>query len=189
MTDTLKTPLRWVMHSPRRLLTVVALALALVMLVQCSKSTPTGTAPPPTASPTTTAPTAPAPPPLTGGPVSPVDHGPGPVPGAEQTVELAAAQVALAYLDAWGHPELPLDQWLVGIAPYVTDRYHASLKSVDPANTQPLQITGETIQKNYLDNDSATFEVPTNIGQISIFLVKRSGVWLVSSASYVTLER
>lgn len=189
MRDTLKAPLRWMLHSPRRLLAVVISALVLVAVVQCSKSTPTATVPEPTGSTSTTTPAPTTPPPLMGDTTqigSDYIRDTDPVAGTEQLVELTAAQTALAYLDAWGHPELSQEQWLAGVAPYVTGRCFETLKTVDPANTQPLQITGPHLERAYFDGDSAAFDIPTNVGTITVYLINaENGAWLVDIVDLV----
>ncbi|MCL2453991.1 MAG: hypothetical protein FWD18_01620 [Micrococcales bacterium] len=182
-----KAPLRWVMYSPRRLFGTAVAVLVLVLVAQCLTSAPDTAAPTPAATATSPTGAPPTPPPLMGDSEQvtyPQSLDTGPVQGTEQAVELAAAQVAVAYLEAWGRPELPRHEWLAGVAPYVTGRCYETLKTVNPANTQPLQIDGPAIMRTYLEGDSAMLWVPTDIGQIKVSLVNaKNGVWLVDTVS------
>jgi hypothetical protein len=178
MWQMLRPVVQWPLYSPRRLLSVVVVLLVVVVAVQWATGQRTPTADPTPSGLATTPASSPA-------PTEPLDvtaWESGPVDGAEQVVRLAAAEVALAYLEAWGHPERPADQWLQGVAPYVTTRYFDALTTVDPANTQPLAVMGDTLEVAMFPGDSASIDVPTDRGTIRVRLhSSEAGVWLVDN--------
>lgn len=202
-----KPVIRWPLYSPARLLAVVV-GLVVVMMTtsQCGNPSSGPAASPSTGTPTATASVEPTPTPsptpkALPGEVGTVDpesvpfdmrFDTGPVDGVEAAVDMAAMDSAVAYVTAWSHPELAADQWLAGLAPYVTARHYEQLKTVDPANVAALTVTGEplTDDPGGQIKDSATWWVPVTGSDsyrfIAVFLiVDPAGHWLVDSAKPV----
>ncbi len=184
---------RWPLRSPLRLIgTVAALVLTLALTSQCT-STPS---PPPAAAPATTSPSpTPTPTPKRSSMADLPDRDApietkldtSPVPGAEQVVVLAAAQVSVAYVQEWGHPERTRDEWLAAMAPLVTTRYYEHLKTVDPTSTFPLTVSGDVVELAFFDGDSASLAVPVTADGwargVSVGLINApNGTWLVDYA-------
>lgn len=205
MWNLIKPVVRWPLRSPLRLLGVVVVIAALILTVGAlRKSDAPATATVTTAAPSTTpTPTpsktasmwdtpTPSPSPLLPGQTDPGadvdsfegrDEGvAGLDAGSAELVAMAAADAAVAYVTAWAHPDRTQTDWLAGLAPYVTARHYEELKTVDPANTANIQVTGPPIERA-MYRDSASLIVPTTGDYISVYLiVDPAGIWLVTNA-------
>ncbi|MDL5155046.1 hypothetical protein [Actinomycetospora termitidis] len=169
----------WPLHSPARLVLVVAVLALLVAGVTAlsgwltPRSATTGGAlgPVPEAPTVTAVPPAPVPPPE----LTPTTL---PLSAAPQ----AALGVAQRWTAAWvDHPAgTTAAQWSERLRPYTTDEYLPSLADVDPANVPGSRVTGPP-RAVEVRPDSVRVEVPTDGVTLQLLLVQvSSGDWRVS---------
>jgi hypothetical protein len=95
------------------------------------------------------------------------------------------APAALSVIDAWGrawvnHPVgMTNAQWLAQLKPYTTQEFLPVMDSVDVANIDATQITGQPrATKSYTSSVEAL--LPTNGGELDITAIATPGGWLVS---------
>jgi hypothetical protein len=188
---------RWPLHSPRRLLGVIAAAVAAVMLLgaindrgpepaTAAGATATATATPeagdsaPTRSPEpseagdgTEAPAAAA-----GTDAFSED------PAADDPV-VAAQQASAEFVAQWARPDLDAATWQAGLAPRATPELMASLAATDPANVPAVTVTGPPVPVA-ANAEAAVFDVPTTGDFVRVFLQLVGGAWLVTDVQPTT---
>jgi hypothetical protein len=192
---------RWPLHSPRRLFTVIAALVLATVLWQTLSEASTGSLPsssstggpaaapagrsttPPAADPTV-APSAPSSP--TGAtatrPVSPTADPTGPATGTPAPAVPAGAQeVASGVVTAWARPSLPAEQWLAGVRGYLAPDLERAMSYTDPARIPANKVIGPATMVHVLpDGTAASFEVPTDAGAILVEVVLVDGRWLAT---------
>lgn len=104
-------------------------------------------------------------------------------PETPQAAPPAAA--AIAVIESWGkawvnHPVgMTNAQWLAQLKPYTTDEFLPQMNTVDVANIDATQITGQPqVTKSYTGSVEAM--LPTNAGNLDITAVDTPTGWLVS---------
>jgi hypothetical protein len=194
---------RWPLHSPRRLLTVVVAAIALVMALGAindrgAASGTSGTSGTADAAATAGAqpgddPTAtPSGEPTDGtdatGGTDGTDGTDGTVsggtdafsedPAADDPV-VAAQQVAAEFVAAWARPDLDAATWQAGLAPHATPELLATLADTDPANVPAVTVSGEPVRVA-ANAEAGVFDVPTTGEFVRVFVQLVDGVWLAT---------
>ena len=195
---------RWPLHSPRRLLTVLAalvLAITLWHAVAEAASGPTSPTGPGGVQPTAAAssaadlpasPTAGSdagPPPAStvpsdapnAAPAETAGSAPGSPVSAVPPVPPGSGEAARGFVTAWAHPDLPAEEWLAGVRGYLTPELERAMSYTDPAAIPSKQVIGpaEMVQAQP-DGAAASFDVPTDAGPVRVDLALLQGRWLVT---------
>jgi hypothetical protein len=170
---------RWPLHSPGRLASVVAVMVALVWLFaavrpgavaeQASSTSAVTSSPMVTSSATTAATSTPA-------PVSTT------MTSSDAEIAGSPAEVAGRFVGAWARPDLPVEAWQADLLPLATPEFGAQLRTVDPSNVPARSVTGAAAGGS-LTALSATVTVPTDAGLIVVELAVMGEAWLVSGLS------
>lgn len=165
--------LRWVLWSPRRVLTIAAIGLVLGtalthaeaithLLHPAADPTPVAAPPAPAAAPKPT--------------VIPV-----PVSPSSEPVPTTPITVAAQFTTDWVRHGVDPAVWLARLQPLCTDEYgKVTLPSVDPTTVPASKVTGRaTLMRS--SNRSATVQVPLDELTIEVSLVDTTGHgrWLV----------
>jgi len=205
--DVIAPWVRWPLHSPRRLFTVVAGLVLAVVLWQVLNGTPPvpESSPSPAAGPATTAqtsstaeplpsptltpaaatvaPTATTPPaPSAAAAASVTSPLVSPTSTAAPAVPPGSAEAARGFVVAWARPSLPAAQWLAGVRAYLAPELERSLSYTDPAQIPASTVTGAATMVHVLpDGTAASFVVPTDAGPIRVDLVLVKGRWLATA--------
>ena len=151
----------------------VSLLLA-ALLAGCS-----GNATPPdgmasgTPNPTSTNPINPTPPADTGATVAPV-------PEAESDSQAAAIDAATAALTAYAQPELPYQEWINGLYPYLTQTGAAAYEDTDPSRIPVRKVTGPGVILPASTEVALIVQLPTDAGNYNVSLSRPNAdaAWL-----------
>jgi hypothetical protein len=195
---------RWPLHSPLRLLGVVAAAVVAVMLLGALNdrgpaSAQTGDGPTASATPSVTqAPSATASPtPGTaadgsGFPGEGTDGTGGDAAGgtdagtdavsADPTQDapvLAAQQAAAEFVAAWARPDLDRAAWQAGLAGHATPELLQSLADTDPANVPAVTVSGQPVEVA-ANAEAGVFDVPTTGQFVRVHVQLVDGAWLAT---------
>lgn len=105
-------------------------------------------------------------------------------PETPQAAPPAAAAVAV--IDSWGkawvnHPVgMTNAQWLAQLKPYTTDEFLPQMSTVDVANIDATQVTGQPqVTKSFTSSVEAM--LPTNAGNLDITAIETPTGWLVAA--------
>ncbi|MGC5225137.1 hypothetical protein ACPW96_21420 [Micromonospora sp. DT81.3] len=140
---------------------VLAVGIALT-LTSCATAEPA--APAPSGSPTATA-TNPA------NPTPPVDDAtPAPVAEAGDDSQSAAIEVAENAVAAFGRPDLPYEQWIAGLYPFLTQSGAAAYEGTDPMNVPVHAVTGPGAVLPASTEVALIVVVPTDAGPYNVSL-------------------
>jgi hypothetical protein len=183
--------IRWPLHSPLRLLGVIAAAIAAIMLLGAINDR--GASPDPVTGSTTTTPT-----PTTR--AEPSSTGPRPTPTATadgsgdselagtdafsadpaaDSPVLAAQQAAAEFVAAWARPDLDAPTWQAGLAPHTTPELLASLADTDPANLPAVTVAGQPVEVA-TNAEAGVFDVPTTGEFVRVHVQLVDGAWLAT---------
>ena len=195
--DVLAPIVRWPLHSPARLATVLALAiLAGITAAQMSGGTPT-TPPAPLSTTTTSTPSE-----TDATSTSSACQTCTPAPAAATTTTLtlsttavnttnpsqgaaAAAKAAEGFVAAWAQPKLPQPQWFAGVRDYLSSPLAEAMQYTTPSQVPAAKVTGQArpLQLTPSPNNptSGTYVVPTDAGDMRVALTLSQGRWLVDS--------
>ena len=164
---------QWPLQSPRRLITTLAVAAAVVAVLAVLLNSPGGKgssaapAPAPVLSPSPSATGAPA---------------PSATPSAPATKDYGEAiETARSFVQAWAnhHPE-STKAWYAGAAQYASDQFAAKLITVDYQRVPANRITGKLRLTDTGGIGQTQVAVPTDGGMMSVALVQDSdGGWLI----------
>jgi hypothetical protein len=185
--------IRWPLHSPLRLLGVIAGAIAVVMVLGAinDRGEPRAQAP---ATPTAvvTAPadgaTEPTPTPsATAGGSATTDGGAGAAGGTDAFSEdpaatdpgVAAQQAAAEFVAAWARPDLDPVTWQAGLAPVTAPELLQTLADTDPANLPAVTVAGPPVEVA-ANAEAAVFDVPTTGEFVRVHVQLVDGAWLAT---------
>jgi len=100
---------------------------------------------------------------------------------AASTPSAAAAQAAAEFIAAWARPDLDVETWRAGVRPLVTDRLYDRFQDTDPATIPGVTVAGEP-QDVAINAEAGVFDVPTTGSHVRVFveLDADSGTWLVN---------
>jgi len=151
-----------------------AIAVLVSVLAGCS-----GSAMPPdgmasgTPNLTSTSPINPTPPADTGATVAPV-------PEAESDSQAAAIAAATAALTAYAQPDLPYQEWINGLYPYLTQTGAAAYEDTDPARIPVRKVTGQGIILPASTEVALIVQLPTDAGDYNVSLSRPNAdaAWL-----------
>lgn len=190
---------RWPLHSPLRLLLVLAgMVTVVVVMGQANAEEPAraGTTPTPTSSwlpsAVTTRPTAAASP--QGGPTAGTSGAasvPAPADGTDAFADdpalsdptAAASDAAAAFVAAWARPDQAPEAWQARVKPLVTEElWRDGLSETDPTRTPAVAVSGEPVQVA-INAEQGVFDVPTTGEWIRVHVTydTTSSTWLVST--------
>ncbi|MFI8634241.1 hypothetical protein ACIGEP_16790 [Microbacterium sp. NPDC077663] len=126
-----------------------------------------------TRNPTSTSPVKPTPPADTGATVAPV-------PEAESGSQAAAIDAATAALTAYAQPELPYQEWINGLYPYLTQAGAAAYEDTDPARIPVRKVTGPGVILPASTEVALIVQLPTDAGNYNVSLSRPNAVaaWL-----------
>ncbi|ORT54198.1 hypothetical protein [Streptomyces sp. CB03238] len=173
MNETLHQLWRWPLHSPRRLLATVLVAVAVLVGVTALTTITSGrpqAAPAPAASTPAGGPPAPSPTPSV-------------LPSPSQTTKDygQALNVAKAFVTSWASHEKDWQTWYAHTAVHATDDFARRLGTVLPDNIEATKITGNLRLTDTSGIGRTEVAVPTDAGLVSVTLVQdRDGSWRVS---------
>lgn len=183
---------RWPLHSPLRLLGVVAAAIAVIMILGAVNNRGSGPDPvggsTPTATLTQGVEVEPAPTPVpTAAPTDAADGtdaGGGSMGGtdvfsgdpATGSPVLAAQQAAAEFVAAWARPDLDAPSWQAGLAPHATPELLAVLADTDPANVPAVTVSGQPVEVA-TNAEAGVFDVPTTGDFVRVHVQLVDGTW------------
>ena len=106
---------------------------------------------------------------------------------AETNPSVAAAEAAAEFVAAWARPDLGVDSWRAGVRPLVTDRLYDRLQDTEPANTPDVTVAGEPLDVA-INAEAGVFDVPTTGTHVRVFveLDADKDVWLVNDVQPTT---
>ncbi|MBB2924005.1 hypothetical protein [Cellulomonas cellasea] len=185
---------RWPLHSPGRLLGVIAMAVAAVLALGAindrgSKSdavspeasaSASSTTRSPSNEPSTPSPDRTAAPQSTGE-ASSTSAGTDAFsedPAANSAI-VAAQDAAAEFVAAWARPDLDPATWQGGLAPHATPELRQALADTDPANVPAVTVSGQPVQVA-VNAEAGVFDVPTTGPFIRVFVELVDGIWLAS---------
>jgi len=163
--------------TPRSTQRALGAALSLVAALAVTGCVSDPPQPEPTQSaaptPTSTNPVNPTPPSDTGATVAPV-------PEAESDSQAAAIDAATAALTAYAQPELPYQQWINGLYPYLTQTGAAAYEDTDPARIPVRKVTGPGIILPASTEVALIVQLPTDAGNYNVSLSRPNAdaAWL-----------
>ncbi|WP_258724405.1 hypothetical protein [Cellulomonas sp. NS3] len=185
---------RWPLHSPGRLLGVVAVAVAAILALGAINDRGSG---PDTVSSTpsvmalgrtavasdkasTSLPGRTATPPGTkdGSSTSAGTDAFSEDPAASSAI-VAAQEAAAQFVAAWARPDLDPVSWLGGLAPYATPELRQALADTDPVNVPAVTVSGQPVQVA-INAEAGVFDVPTTGSFVRVFVELVDGTWLAS---------
>ena len=204
--DVIAPWVRWPVHSPRRLFTVLAGNVILVVLWHVAPEAAPTTESSATATPAVSSASAAPSPSATAGqapvvsPCAQVTSGGHPdtsssvaasgLTGATMAADggptdpilpAGSAEAAQAFVTAWARPELPAGQWLAGVRGYLAPELERSMSYTDPSQIDATKVTGPARMIRVLpDGTAASFEVPTDAGATLVELALVKGRWLAT---------
>lgn len=162
-------PRRWNPLVPGTVILLLA-----TLLAGCSgNATPPDGVAAATQSPTSTNPINPTPPTDTGATVAPV-------PEADSDSQGAAIGAATAALTAYAQPELPYQEWINGLYPYLTQTGAAAYEDTDPARIPVREVTGPGIILPASTEVALIVQLPTDAGNYNVSLSRPNAdaAWL-----------
>ena len=189
---------RWPLHSPRRLLGVVAAAVAAVMLLGAinDRGEPravggeapavTSTAEPDDEVSSAATPSAPA----TGDGTVGSTAAPAGTdafsedPAADDPIA-AAQQAAAEFVADWARPDLDAESWQAGLAPRTTPELMAALADTDPANLPAVTVAGPPVAVA-TNAEAGVFDVPTTGEFVRVAVQLVDGAWIVTDVQPTT---
>lgn len=185
---------RWPLHSPGRLLGVVAVAVAAILALGAINDRGPG---PDTVSSATSATTP-------GSTAAASDKGSTSLPDrtatppsteersatsagtdafsedpATSSAVVAAQEAAAQFVAAWARPDLDSVSWQGGLAPYATPGLRQALADTDPVNVPAMTVSGEPV-KVAINAEAGVFDVPTTGSFVRVFVELVDGTWLAS---------
>ncbi|MGA6129100.1 MULTISPECIES: hypothetical protein [unclassified Microbacterium] len=115
-------------------------------------------------------------------PTSPNDTGAivAPVPEAESDSQVAAVEAATAALTAYAQPELPYQEWVNGLYPYLTQAGASAYEDTDPARIPVREVTGQGIILPASTEVALIVQLPTDAGNYNVSLSRPNAesAWL-----------
>jgi hypothetical protein len=152
--------LRWLFWSPRRLALLLIAALALAWLLTsgaqhqhntAASASATGapTATIDSAQASTTADVPPTPSSSTTGPPPARPHPAPPSTSPLQQLQNQATQTVTRWVNLWARPTVAPKKWLAELEPLTFRDYLLQLRSIDPANTPSLHVSGPVRWLNF----------------------------------------
>ncbi|GAA2724015.1 hypothetical protein [Cellulomonas aerilata] len=185
--------IRWPLHSPLRLLGVIAAAVVAVMLLGAVNDR--GTAGEPVAAGTTAATATPTPgrqplatPSPSPSPTGRTDGTAGGTAGGTDALSsdpteddpvLAAQQAAAEFVSVWARPDLDAATWQAGLAEHSTPELLASLTDADPANVPAVTVAGQPVEVA-ANAEAGVFDVPTTGEFVRVHVQLVDGTWLAT---------
>jgi hypothetical protein len=184
--------IRWPLHSPLRLLGVVAGAIAVVLVLGAINDrgepraqagvTPTAVATP---APDASSP-APTPSAATDEPPTTDDAGE-PAAGTDAFSSdpaatdpgVAAQQAAAEFVAAWARPDLDAATWQAGLTALTAPQLLQTLADTDPANLPAVTVAGAPVQVA-ANAEAAVFDVPTTGEFVRVHVQLVDGAWLAT---------
>ncbi|WP_298462245.1 hypothetical protein [uncultured Cellulomonas sp.] len=186
--------MRWPLHSPLRLLGVIAGLIAAIMVLGAINDRGAGAEPTavrtPTATPTADVQDEPSPTPVPAaapaGAPDETDNGAG-TAGATDAFSVdptgadaaLAAQVAADFVAAWARPDLDAASWQAGLAPHTTPQLMALLGDTDPANVPAVTVSGQPVEVA-ANAEAGVYDVPTTGDFVRVHVQLIDGTWLAT---------
>ena len=184
---------RWPLHSPLRLLGVIAAAIVVVMTLGAinDRGEPPGAAATPTpvasAGPEPVVEPSASPTPAGGAAEEGTDGSDAAAVGtdafsddpAEDDPVVAAQQAAAEFVAAWARPDLDAATWQAGLAPHTAPELLESLADTDPANVPAVTVTGQPVRVAS-NAEAGVFDVPTTGEFVRVFVQLVDGRWLAT---------
>ncbi|MGW6130217.1 hypothetical protein ACWFNE_09340 [Cellulomonas sp. NPDC055163] len=190
---------RWPLHSPWRLLGVVAagiVAIALLGAINDRGAAPT-TAPHETRTSNAAQLQRDVPPSHSTGtplPTSSRTERPGVGAGgtdawsddpADQDPLVAAEEATAQFIAAWARPDLDSTAWQAGLAPLTTPQFLQALTDTDPSNVPAVTVAGQPVRVA-ANAEAGVFDVPTTGEFVRVFVQLVDGVWLAADVQPTT---
>lgn len=99
-------------------------------------------------------------------------------PAASSAV-VAAQEAAAEFVAAWARPDLDSATWQVGLSPHATPELRRALADTDPVNVPAVTVSGQPIQVA-INAEAGVFDVPTTGPFVRVFVELVDGTWLAS---------
>lgn len=101
--------------------------------------------------------------------------------GATPEVPAGSGEAAEGFVTAWARPSLTTEQWLAGVRGYVAPTLQQALSYTDPAKIPASHVTGPSRMVHVVpDGTAASFDIPTNAGPVRVGVALLTGRWLVT---------
>jgi predicted lipid-binding transport protein (Tim44 family) len=184
--------IRWPLHSPLRLLGVIASAVVAVMLLGALNDRGPAPAdeagPSPAVTVTATAGEQPAAASPAPSPTGEATASPGNTAGGTDAFSddpttdepvLAAQQAAAEFVAAWARPDLDTPTWQAGLAGHATPELLESLTDTDPANVPAVTVSGQPVEVA-ANAEAGVFDVPTTGELVRVHVQLIDGAWLAT---------
>ena len=167
---------RWPLHSPRRLASLVAVLFVIGWLV--ATLGPSGVADPAPGSVTSS-----TRPPAPSAPASPSSSAASTASGGAMSapavwVASSPGEVAVQFVTVWARPDLPAEVWRTDVTALATPEFGAQLATVLPTNVPARRVVGSAVATSVTELVAAV-TVPTDAGPVLVDLAAINGAWRV----------
>lgn len=98
---------------------------------------------------------------------------------------VAAEEAAAQFIAAWARPDLDAPTWQAGLAPLTTSQFLQALTDTDPSNVPAVTVAGQPVRVA-ANAEGGVFDVPTTGEFVRVFVQLVDGVWLATDVQPTT---
>lgn len=98
---------------------------------------------------------------------------------------VAAEEAAAQFIAAWARPDLDAPTWQAGLAPLATPQFLQALTDTDPSNVPAVTVAGQPVRVA-ANSEAGVFDVPTTGEFVRIFVQLVDGTWLATDVQPTT---